>query len=72
MTAIFTQRLISLGRLAIDTPVEDSTRILSRGDRGEVSSLLSGVKGVGPKVLANFLLLRSGACAESPDRPVGR
>ncbi len=26
MTTIFTQRLISLGRLTIDTPVEDCTR----------------------------------------------
>ena len=35
-----------------------SKRILSSGTRDEVSCLLSCVKGVGPKVLANFFILR--------------
>lgn len=58
MTAIFTERLISLGQLAIRARVEDCVRILSTGYPEEVTSLLSGVKGVGPKVLANYFILR--------------
>lgn len=71
MTAIFTERLVSLGRLASSASIESSTRTLASGTAEEVSSLLSNVKGVGPKVLANFFLLR-GDPKELPDGQVGR
>ena len=58
MTVIFTDRLSSLGRLTNIVPAGECTRILSSGSRDEVVSLLSSVKGIGPKVLANFFLLR--------------
>ena len=58
MTAIFTDRLVSLGRLTNDVPVDVSTRILSNGTPDEVATLLEGVQGVGPKVLDNFFILR--------------
>jgi hypothetical protein len=61
MTAIFTDRLVSLGRLTSDVPIDVCNSILSSGTRDEVSSLLSSVKGVGPKVLNNFFVLRDGS-----------
>jgi hypothetical protein len=66
MTAIFAERLGSLGRLTADIPVEDCTRILLIGGREEVSSLLSRVKGIGPRVLANFFILRGESSISSP------
>jgi hypothetical protein len=72
MTAIFTDRLISLGQLTASTPVETATRVLRTGGREEVSSLLSGVKGIGPKVLANFFLLRGDARHAPANRRVSR
>lgn len=56
MTAIFVERLSSLGRLAEE--LEAHEKILSSGTREEVAQLLSRVKGVGPVVLSSFLLLR--------------
>lgn len=66
MTAIFTERLLSVGRLTGEKTIEECTRVLSTGSREEVTSLLRGVKGVGPKVLSNFFLLRGGSPAELP------
>lgn len=56
MTEIFTERLSSLGGLADELAVNE--RILREGTRAEVAELLKRVKGVGPKVLNNFFLLR--------------
>ena len=72
MTAIFTERLTSLGKLAASVPVESTSNILQSGDHKEVSSLLSGVKGIGPKVLAKFFLLRGDAQSEPAHSPVSR
>lgn len=72
MTAIFTERLSSLGQLTSSVPVESASRILKTGDHKEVSSLLSSVKGIGPKVLANFFLLRGDAQDEPANSPVSR
>ena len=58
MTAIFTDRLVSLGRLTSRVPIDECNAVLASGTRDEVSSLLSSVKGVGPKVLDNFFVLR--------------
>lgn len=56
MTAIFTDRLSSLGRLAEDLAANERT--LTKGTKTEIAELLRRVKGVGPKVLKNFFLLR--------------
>lgn len=56
MTAIFTDRLSSLGMLAEELAVNE--RILAKGTKAEIAELLTRVKGVGPKVLENFFLLR--------------
>ena len=61
MLAIFTDRLASLGLLATTQSIESSTRILTTGSRDAVSSLLAPVKGIGPRVLATFFLLRDGS-----------
>lgn len=58
MTAIFTDRLVSLGRLTSRVPIDECNAVLASGTRDEVSSLLSSVKGVGPKVLDKFFVLR--------------
>ena len=56
MTAIFVERLSSLGALADNR--EAYERVLSKGTRDEVARLLRRVKGVGPRVLDNFMVLR--------------
>lgn len=56
MTAIFTDRLSSLGGLAEQFAANEE--ILIRGTKTEIAELLKRVKGVGPKVLKNFFLLR--------------
>lgn len=58
MTAMFTDRLAALGRLAREVPVDRCERILSSGTRDEVVSFLAGVRGIGPKVLENYFRLR--------------
>jgi hypothetical protein len=52
---------VSLVRLTSDVPIDVCNSILSSETRDEVSSLLSSVKGVGPKVLTNFFFLRDGS-----------
>lgn len=56
MTAIFTDRLSSLGRLADEVAANE--QILTKGTKTEIAELLRRIKGVGPKVLKNFFLLR--------------
>lgn len=58
MTAIFPERLMPLGALAKRKSVADSQRVLETGARAYVERLLANVKGVGPKVLENYFLLR--------------
>jgi len=58
MTAIFTDRLVSVGCLTGPVPADECTRILAQGSKDEVTSLLASVKGIGPKVLETFFLLR--------------
>jgi hypothetical protein len=52
---------VSLVRLTSDVPIDVCNSILSSETRDEVSSLLSSVKGVGPKVRNNFFVLRDGS-----------
>lgn len=57
LTAMFTERLSSLGRLA--EPLAANEQILTKGTKTEIAELLGRVKGVGPKVLKDFFLLRA-------------
>lgn len=56
MTALFTDRLSSLGKLAEELAANE--HILTQGTKMEIGELLRCVKGIGPKVLKNFFLLR--------------
>lgn len=56
MMAIFVDRLSSLGRLSDELAANEL--ILTKGTKTEITKLLNRVKGVGPKVLMNFFLLR--------------
>jgi 3-methyladenine DNA glycosylase/8-oxoguanine DNA glycosylase len=56
LTHMFVMRLASLKRLCAD--IDSTENILTQGNQPEIASLLAQVKGVGPRVLENFLLLR--------------
>ena len=56
LTEMYTDRLISLGKLS--SRIEENERILKDGTEEEVSSLLMGVKGIGPVVIKLFLSFR--------------
>jgi hypothetical protein len=58
MTALFAERLASLGKHLQCSGVENCREILLTGDADSVKKLLLPAKGIGPIVLANFLLLR--------------
>lgn len=64
MIAIFADRLSTLGRLADERDVNE--QILAKGSNAEVAELLGRVKGVGPKVLKNFFLLRGRIISRKP------
>jgi len=57
MTAMFTDRLSSLGGLTEELAANE--HILTQGTKMEIGELLRCVKGIGPKVLKNFFLLRA-------------
>ena|SRR5215469_7099626 len=59
MTWLFADRLESLGKFAVSTGVEECLRILRSNPTNDVKKFLRPVKGIGPKVLANFSLLRN-------------
>jgi hypothetical protein len=58
MTTLFARRLASLGVAVGTMGVEDFSRSLSSKQRTKVSNLLMPINGIGPRVLANFFLLR--------------
>lgn len=58
MTNLFGLRLCNLGALIERSGVEVCTKILAGRDSRAVKELLLPVNGIGPKVIANFLLLR--------------
>lgn len=58
MTRLFAERLSSVGKFLASTGIENCRGVLSTGTPGEIKKLLLPVKGIGPKVLANFFLLR--------------
>jgi hypothetical protein len=57
LNAMLADRILSLRSLTID--VESSEIILARGSKAEVAELLKRTKGIGPRVLENFFLMRS-------------
>jgi len=58
MTNLFAFRLCSLGTLIQLSGVDACTEIISSRDAKSIEKLLLPVNGVGPKVIANFCLLR--------------
>lgn len=65
MTRLFARRLASLGEFLKSAGVEECGRVLRKCEATEVRRLLLPVKGIGPKVLANFFLLRTGGAASA-------
>jgi|SRR5215469_4254572 len=60
MTTLFASRILSLGVFVKSRGPEQCEAILQKGDSSEIKGFLSNVKGIGPKVLDNFHLLRKG------------
>lgn len=58
MTNLFSIRLSEIGKLISVKGIIECERILSEGSDKDIQSLLLPVKGIGPKVLENFFLLR--------------
>jgi hypothetical protein len=58
MTNLFAFRLRNLGTLIEHRGLEECVKIISSRDSGEIKELLLPVNGIGPKVIANFCLLR--------------
>lgn len=58
MTSLFAVRLCNLGALVETKSIDASTRIIASRNRRAIEELLLPVNGIGPKVIANFCLLR--------------
>jgi len=58
MTSLFALRLANLGALIQSKGFDSCTRIISGRDTRAIEELLLPVNGIGPKVIANFYLLR--------------
>jgi hypothetical protein len=58
MTSLFALRLANLGALIQSKGLDSCTRIISGRDARAIEELLLPVNGIGPKVIANFFLLR--------------
>jgi len=56
VVGLLTERLMSLGELTKN--IHENEKILNNGSNQEVADLLLEVKGIGPVVLQNILLLR--------------
>lgn len=56
LNALFADRILSLRSLTANVDVSEV--ILARGSKEEVAELLKQVRGIGPRVLENFFLLR--------------
>lgn len=56
MTGIFVERLSTIAALVDDVTANE--QILANGTRQEIVNLLTRIKGVGPVVLNNYMLLR--------------
>ncbi|MCZ2155719.1 MAG: hypothetical protein LC114_17780 [Bryobacterales bacterium] len=58
MTRLFAERLHALGLALSNQMTSDISGILDSGDRIAIEKVLMPIRGVGPRVLANFFLLR--------------
>ena len=58
MTNLFALRLAHLGALIQRKGIDACTKIISGRDGEAIEELLMPVNGIGPKVIANFFLLR--------------
>jgi hypothetical protein len=58
MTTLFAVRLASLGSAVSSRGIVECTRILLSNDPDAIRTLLLPIKGIGPKVLQNFFMLR--------------
>jgi hypothetical protein len=59
MTNLFGLRLCNLGTLIQHSGVDACTKTISSRDAKSIEEMLLPVNGVGPKVIANFCLLRN-------------
>ncbi|MDZ4797978.1 MAG: hypothetical protein SGI92_07440 [Bryobacteraceae bacterium] len=58
MTGLFALRLANLGALIQSKGLDNCTKAISGRDAHAIEKLLLPVNGIGPKVIANFYLLR--------------
>jgi endonuclease III-like uncharacterized protein len=58
MTSLFAERLSSLGKHLQGAGIEHCREVLAKGSTDAIKRLLLMIKGIGPKVLANFFILR--------------
>jgi hypothetical protein len=58
MTNLFANRLANLGALIQKKGLDISTKTISGSNTRAIEDLLMPVSGVGPRVIANFYLLR--------------
>jgi hypothetical protein len=58
MTDLFALRLANLGALIQNRGLDSCTKVISGRDTHAIEELLLPVSGIGPKVIANFCLLR--------------
>lgn len=58
LNAIFTERLLNLGEFIKSESPEKIEHILSNSSKSKISSYIQPIKGVGPKVIENYFLLR--------------
>lgn len=58
MTRLFSERIAALGDLISDNGCQEFESVLLKGKTKDIENLLLPVKGIGPKVLKNFFLLR--------------
>ena len=56
MTGIFVERLLTISNLLDD--MKSNEQILANGPRQEIENILKRVKGIGPVVIDNFLIIR--------------
>jgi len=59
MTRLFAERLHSVGQYVVTQGTARVAQVLETGSADEVRALLLPAKGVGPRVVSNFLLLRT-------------
>ena len=58
LSTLFALRIASLGKFVASDGIQECERILRKGDATEIRQYLSPVRGIGPRVLANYFLLR--------------